>query len=233
MKYENFFYEKYKKNIFSQNGEDGVIDEILKRLDLKDRWCCEFGAWDGKHLSNTFNLVSKGYNSVYIEGDSNKFKDLLNTCNNYPNIKPVNKFVGINNNTLDDILSETSIPKDFSLLSIDVDSIDYQIWESFVNYRPIVVIIEIHSGIFPLDENWIHNDEKQINSTSFLPVYKLGLSKGYKFLLHSGNMFFIREDYFDRLGVEEPSHFICNFTPLWIQKNPKEYEKYKNFLNQD
>ena len=54
-------FDKYKKNFFSQNGEDGVILELLKRLKLKKKilWCCEFGAWDGIHGSNTFNLVKK------------------------------------------------------------------------------------------------------------------------------------------------------------------------------
>ena len=53
----------YKKNIFSQNGEDGIIEEIFKRLnDVSDKKCCEFGAWDGKHLSNTCNLITVSYN---------------------------------------------------------------------------------------------------------------------------------------------------------------------------
>ena len=48
----------FKKNIYSQNGEDGILEEILKKLNIKKNgWCCEFGAWDGKHGSNTFNLV--------------------------------------------------------------------------------------------------------------------------------------------------------------------------------
>lgn len=233
MEYKNFFYERYKKNVFSQNGEDGIIEEILKRLNLEDNWCCEFGAWDGKHLSNTFNLVTKGYKTVYIESDEKKFNDLLKTAEEYPNIIPINKMVGIEENSLDDILSETEIPKEFSLLSIDVDSIDYQIWDSLKNYNPIVVIIEIHSGIFPLSTEWIHDDEKGINSTCFLPVYNLGLSKGYTFLLHNGNMFFIRNDYFDKLEVEEPEHFLCNFNTWWIERNPQEYEKYKNFISQN
>jgi len=233
MNYENYFFEKYKKNIFSQNGEDGIIEEILNRLNLDDKWCCEFGAWDGKHLSNTFNLVTKGYNSVYIEGDTSKFQDLLETTKKYPNIIPINKFVDTEINSLDKILSETPIPKDFSLLSIDVDSTDFQIWKSLQNYNPIVVIIEIHSGIFPLDETWIHDETKKMNSTSFLPIYNLGLSKGYKFLLHCGNMFFIREDYFDKLNVQEPKHFLCNFDPSWIRSYPKENEKYIKYLNEN
>ena len=54
------FLEKYKKNFYSQSGEDGIINEILKRLDLysrKNKWCCEFGAWDGKQSSNTYYNV--------------------------------------------------------------------------------------------------------------------------------------------------------------------------------
>jgi hypothetical protein len=47
----------HRNNIFSQNGEDGVIEYILDKLNITSGTCCEFGAWDGKHLSNTFNLI--------------------------------------------------------------------------------------------------------------------------------------------------------------------------------
>ena len=75
-------FNKYKKNYFSESGEDGVILELLKRIKLRKRklWCCEFGAWDGVRGSNTFHLVKNfNYNAVYIEGDGNRFKDLLKT----------------------------------------------------------------------------------------------------------------------------------------------------------
>ena len=53
MEVNDFNFEIYKKNIFSQYGEDGIIDEILKRLQrVSNKQCCEFGAWDGKFLSN-------------------------------------------------------------------------------------------------------------------------------------------------------------------------------------
>ena len=225
MKYENFFYEKYKKNIFSQNGEDGVIEEILNRLNLSDRWCCEFGAWDGKHLSNTFKLIKEGYNAVLIEGDENRYSDLVKTSNQYKTITPINKFVDLTDNTLDSILSKTEIPVDFTLLSIDIDTNDYQIWKSLNNYRPIVVIIEINSEIYPLDYKWIHDENQGKIQTSWGAMYKLAEEKGYKFVCHTGNMIFIREDYFDRTSIEVPENPIYNFRRFWIERNETQYKK--------
>jgi len=50
----------YKNNVYSQHGEDGIIEEILKRLSQNnDFQYCEFGAWDGIHLSNTCALIKK------------------------------------------------------------------------------------------------------------------------------------------------------------------------------
>lgn len=210
MLYKNDFYKKYKRNVHSQNGEDGIIEELFKRLNIDTGWVCEFGAWDGIHLSNTFNLVKKGFNAVLIESDEKKYKDLINTAQKYPNITPINSMVGYleEDTLLDNILQKTDIPKDFDLLSIDVDSCDYFIWDAFTQYNPKVVIIEINSSVDPYNEDWIYTpNHKSYKTTAFRPMYKLGLSKGYKFVLHTGNMVFVRNDLFDQLD-------ICYVDPL-------------------
>ena len=64
-------YLKYRKNFYSQNGEDSVIAQILKeiRADFNDLTVCEFGASDGITYSNTFALVKKfNAKSINIEG---------------------------------------------------------------------------------------------------------------------------------------------------------------------
>ena len=213
--YTNLFYNKYNKNIHSQNGEDGIIEELLKRLEINTGWVCEFGAWDGIYLSNTFNLVQKQFNAVFIEGDKDKYKDLLKTVETYPNIIPVNAFIEHNNtdNSLDNILKQTNIPIDFDILSIDIDSYDYQVWKSLEIYKPKIVIIEINSSIKVNNEVHIHTPDKY-QGTSFKPTYNLGIEKGYTFILHTGNMFFIRNDLFDKLDIKYNDP-LENFRSHW------------------
>jgi hypothetical protein len=212
------FYEKYKKDIFSQNGEDGIIEELRKRLDINSGWMCEFGAWDGKHLSNTFKLIKDyNFNAVFIESESERYKDLLKTVTEYPSIIPINEFVSYkieDSNSLDKILSRTQIPIDFFLLSIDIDSYDYQVWKSVEKYKPILVVIEINSSISPDNENHIHQPDK-MQGSGFLPTLNLGTEKGYNFICHTGNMIFMRKDYFEKLNTsfyENPKDaFIKNW----------------------
>ena len=192
---------KYKKNIFSQNGEDGVISKLLEIIGVDgEGWCCEFGAWDGKYLSNTYNLIkNKNWKSVLIESDKKKFKDLKITQSQHPdNIIAVHSMVhylsGVGE-TLDDILSKTDIPTDFEVLSIDVDGPDYHIWKSLTGYKPKIVIIE-HSGLAASiiqREGAIHKKEVD-GSTSFEPIKKLGEEKGYRLIVDLGNMIFLDEE---------------------------------------
>lgn len=212
--YSNRFYNQYARDIFSQNGEDGIVEELLRRLDISSGYVCEFGAWDGVYLSNTFNLIQKGFKGVFIEGDKDKFQDLLKTCKNYPNIIPINAYVDYEGeNTLDNLLQKTDIPVDFELLSIDIDSFDYHVWRSLKLYRPKIVIIEINSGISTNNEEHIHTPDKY-QGTAFRPTFNLGIEKGYKFVCHTGNMIFVRNDLFDKLNIHY-NHELENFRTIW------------------
>ena len=201
---------EFRANVYSQNGEDGVIQEVLKRLDLNESGTfCEFGAWDGKKFSNTYNLLeSFKWSGVYIEGDPEKYQDLLKLQHEYEDsLICLNKFVSHQgDDTLDKILQSTSMEKDFDLLSIDIDSFDYQVWDSLKNYSPKIVVIEVNSGLSG-EHKQIHtvnkNGDVLLQGSSYASTLELGKKKGYTCIYHYGNMIFVRDDLFD---LENFSH---------------------------
>jgi len=218
------FLKKYKKNIFSQNGEDGILLEILNRLNLlnkKDKWCCEFGAWDGKHGSNTFNLIKKyNFNGVYIEGDKRRFLLLKKLKKEYSKIVCFNKYISHKRNSpnlLDKILLKTNIKKNFEILSIDIDSYDLDVWKSVKRYKPTIVIIEINSGFKPGIYK-THTKSKQGNS--FSSTLKVAEKKGYKLVAHTGNCIFVRKNLIKKIRI--PLSYIKNpdflFDYSWLGK---------------
>lgn len=206
---------EHRKNVYSQNGEDGVIAYLLKMLKIESGTCCEFGAWDGKHHSNTFNLTKgKKWKSLYIESDVEKYKDLLETCKEYKNITPIHSFVTGDN--IDDLILNNGFPEDLDILSIDVDSIDYDIWKGMKRVRPKLVIIE-PSNSTPL---WEKSIEYNGNGASPFLIKKLAKEKGYTFLCTTGNLFFVRND----INIFEPDDDI-EF-PWWLDQNMKVIVAY-------
>lgn len=191
---------KYRKTYFSQNGEDGFLEHLLSRLPNTNKWCVEFGAWDGKHLSNTFHFISKmKYNAVLIEGDFEKCKLLSKNMKEYGAIC-INKFVDFKGgNSLDNILSETQIPKDFDLLSIDIDGNDYQVWQSLEKYFPKIVIIEINIRDKPTVER-INKPGSDyvwgVSGSSIKSMTELAKTKGYSLVANiSCNAIYVRNEY--------------------------------------
>ncbi|MCP9776166.1 hypothetical protein [Cyanobium sp. WAJ14-Wanaka] len=212
-------FDAFMGNIHSQNGEDGVIAELLQRLDRASidlsNWCVEYGAWDGKHLSNTFSLVEKGWNAVYIEGDSIKYKDLLKTVEEYPGIVPIEAFVArgaSDPNSLSSLLAKTSLPKNFDLLSVDIDSYDLETWEGLRGYEPKIVVIEINSSIPP---GVYHRCDDNVQGNSFTSTQDVAHRKGYELVCHTGNMIFVKSELLsiiaiDSLYLNNPSLLFCS-----------------------
>lgn len=196
----------YKRDHYSQNGEDGVLEFIFKSIQSvlpESKWCVEFGAWDGKHLSNTFSLVEQGWHAVYIEGDEKKYQDLLVTANSYKNIVPLCAMVGFDKsstNKLDNLLETTPIPDDYELLSIDIDSFDLAVWAAYSG-KPKVVVIEINSSLHPGILQW--HDGPVCQGNSFSSTLNVAKSKGYTLVCHTGNSIFLRDDLISMVDIPE------------------------------
>lgn len=194
---------KFASDVTSQFGEDGIIEKIFEILPESDKWCVEFGAWDGKKFSNTYNLIAnKGWSAVLIEAQAAKFQELLKTYEGNAGAHCINKFVEFEGpNSLDNILSETPLPNNFDLLSIDVDGTDYHIWQSVKKYNPKLVVIEYNPSI-PNDIYFIQDPDFNLNhGNSLLALIELGKTKGYQLIATTNtNGFFVKAEYYSLFG---------------------------------
>jgi len=182
----------YRANVFSQNGEDGIIEYIFGKIGFESRVCCEFGAWDGVHLSNCRNLITHGWKAVMIEGNEKRYGRLRGRYADNPSVKTVHRYVDSANSKLDDILDELNVAS-LDFLSVDIDGLDYQIFES-LDIRPRVICIEVGACHDPRSLSTIPSDVAMSNVGQPLPLFdKVARDKGYNLVCYTGNALFVLE----------------------------------------
>lgn len=175
-------------NIYSQFGEDRLIYDLLAKLNISDNgYCVEFGAHDGEHFSNTRMLTKfLGFTGVLIEADKKKYGILQRKFRDERNIIPLHARVDCEGDfTLDNILNSVGrVPKEFDVLSIDIDGNDYHVWEAFSLFTPKIVIVEFNPTI-PNEVRFVQTRDRDVqHGNSARSLYELGCRKGYS-LIHA------------------------------------------------
>lgn len=181
------------RNVYSQNGEDGILEKIFEIIGATSRTCIEFGAWDGFHLSNTANLWTAGWRGILIEGVKSRFEELKINVREYDCLC-INTFVSRSGeNSLDAIAIRAKIGQDIDLLSIDIDGDDYYIFESLNWIRPRVVVCEYNPTIpaeidlFPEYGNYF--------GASVAALCRVAQAKGYVLVaITETNCIFVQEN---------------------------------------
>jgi len=194
---------KNEYQVFSQNGEDGIIAEIFNRIGTTNKYFIEFGVENGLEC-NTLNLLYKGWSGLWIEGSEHdckvineRFKDLISGNR----LKIQNGFITAEN--IESYFDKADTPAEPDMLSIDIDYNDYYIWKAIDKYKPRVVVIEYNS-IFRPDTHFVvkYNASRMWDKTSFfgsslLALEQLGIEKGYCLVgcvFTGSNAFFVRKD---------------------------------------
>ena len=196
----------FELRVFSQNGEDGVLAEILRRVGVAGGGFVEFGAHDGTEGNTVFLAEVMGWPGVYLEAEPAAFAALARRWRASPRVRTVQ--AAVEPDTVEALLARAGVPEEPDVVSIDVDGNDYWIWRALARYRPRVLVIEYNGALEPASRRvmpyspgfrWDHSGDY---GASLGALEDLGAEKGYR-LVHTElagvNAFFVREDLADGL----------------------------------
>ncbi len=192
----------FEYSVFSQNGEDGVICELLMRTGEGSRSFVEFGIETGVEGNCVFLAEVRGWSGLFMEGGEDDSVALARRWRGRDSIQTRQAMVGPEN--INALLDEAEVPDEPTIVSIDIDGNDYYVWEA-LERKPRIVIVEYNSSL-PLgrDERLVqpYADNAPWAGTEYFgaslgALEKLGSEKGYS-LVHTDligvNAFFVRDD---------------------------------------
>lgn len=226
-------YTQYEKKLSPgkfTNIDEGVIEFLFSRIPQKG-YCVELGAGDGEHWSYTgYFIKNYGWGALLLEGNPEWAKQHAQIYQNRSEVKVVDTYITAEN--IVQHFKAAGVPSEFDLLVVDIDGIDYYVWEKLAEYRPSVVAIEYNASFGPRKKFKIDYDpefvwqEDDYFGASFASLLELGKSKGYG-LVHCGrfgdNMIFVKNEYlglFPEVSPEPQELF-----------QPPQYKKFGRSFN--
>jgi hypothetical protein len=185
--------------VSSQNGEDGVIHEIFRRIGLPDSpYFVEFGTESGYETNSALLADVLGWRGLLIEGDP-AFHERLERKYR-PNARVTTMRALVTPENVEDLFAQAAVPAEPDLLSIDIDGDDYWVWQAIEKFTPRVVVSEFNAS---LDGHKVQPrgkgpwDGTAYFGASVDALRDLGERKGYR-LVHTDicgvNAFFVRRD---------------------------------------
>jgi hypothetical protein len=204
----------FEHQVFSQNGEDGIIAEIFGRIGIQNKTFIEIGVGDGLE-NNTAYLLAQGWRGGWIEGSPEflrtirrQFREPLEA----KRLSLVESFVTAENVAA--LVRQLAMASEVDFLSIDIDRNTPYIWEALTEVHPRVIAIE-YNATFPANVAWKvpYRAQQTWNHTSHFgaslkALENDGKARGYALVgcdLSGSNAFFVRQD-------QDLSKFAAPFT---------------------
>jgi len=171
----------------SQHNEDFIINKIFDTIGFTNKFFVDIGGKDGCEISNVYNLRMNGWKGLCCDADTvPKVVDGTTIIRQF--ILPEN---------LESTLKKYDVPNIFDFLSIDIDGDDYYIWQSFKNYKPRVICIELDGSSYKKDYVAPYGTSRGRSSCSIIKMTKSCKEMGYKLIYNNGgNGFYVMEEYF-------------------------------------
>nr|WP_249141754.1 FkbM family methyltransferase [Bradyrhizobium diazoefficiens] len=193
---------RYGFKLYSQSDEDGILQEIFRRIGTSNRTFVEFGVENGIEC-NTVKLLVEGWRGLWLDGSTANVAQIHTHFDAFVRdgrLRAVPAFITAEN--INSLIEQGGVTGDIDLLSIDIDGNDYWVWQAIEVVRPRVVVIEYNSAlrppmsaVVPYDpaRKW---DGSNYFGASLEALVRLGRKKGYRIVgcnFGGFNAFFVHE----------------------------------------
>ncbi len=205
---------RYGFKVYSQSDEDGIIQEIFRRIGVTNRLFVEFGVETGIEC-NSVKLLIDGWRGLWLDGQQPCIDQIRTQFNSFienRNLTASQAFITAEN--INSLIADGGVTGEIDFLSIDIDRNDYWVWSAINVIQPRVVVIEYNatlrpplSLVVPYDPNrtW---DGSSYFGASLEALVRLGCSKGYRLVgcnISGTNAFFVRHDLAGNLFLDPPT----------------------------
>ena len=192
--------------VFSQFGEDGILQHLLAHVPMGQRRFVEFGVEDFREANCRYLIEVEPWEGLVLDGDPELMRKLeVQHVHWLRTLRGRSAFVTAEN--LNQLLQDEGFVGDLGILSIDIDGNDYWVWQALAVASPRIVVIEYNS-VFGRDRavsipyhpqfyrrtahhSWLYQ------GASLAALVHLGSRKGYAFVGSNSagnNAFFVRND---------------------------------------
>jgi hypothetical protein len=196
----------YEFRIFSQGGEDGIIQFLVANLAIKNKTFIEFGTEDFRESNCRFLLVKDNWSGFVVDGSAQNMRR-LRSFPFYWRHSLQCKAAFITRDNINAILEESGFAKDLGILSIDIDGVDFYVLSELEIWHPSILIVE-YNALFgkerpvsvPYDQAFYRSRKHYSNlyyGASLAAFHGLLGERGYALVGVNGlgnNAFFVRRD---------------------------------------
>jgi len=192
--------------VFSQWGDDGIIQWLAGVLEFPSKTFVEFGVANYRESNTRFLMMNDNWSGLVMDGSESNVAQIVDS-EYFWKYQLTARAAFIDRDNINNLLRASRIGKEVGILHVDLDGNDYWIWKEINVVDPIVAILEYNS-VFGTDRSITIPYAKDFNRTkahysnlywgaSLRALCQQSMSKGYAFIgcnSAGNNAYFIRRD---------------------------------------
>jgi hypothetical protein len=224
--------EDVEFSIFSQFGEDGILQYLLRHVKVPETTFVEIGVGNYRESNTRFLVENNNWRGIAINGDDSHARYILGSGLAWRHdVEPVQAFVTREN--VDQLITDNGFTGEIGLLSIDVDGVDYWLWSAVTSITPAIVVMEFNALFGPEAAVTVPYDPTFVDAESHYSrvhfgaslgaLAHLGKERGYRLVgisSNAANAFFVLNNLADDT-LREVSPQECWRAPRFLtSRNP-------------